>query len=228
MTEYLAEHWVISVILTIVLGAIGSGLWEAAFKPIMRKVGGYLFTLLTFGAKRARNYIYKNAAMGHHEVPSLHILLIIFLFTIVSITFAYSIPYITAYAPETINTELIECNTETAPPNNCFKENLQNKIESFLIPVILSSIFSFVFLLYTFMTINQTNLVITYYEQCCKVIRPYISDKDFYLIEQKYALMRTKENYVDIITELKSIAERNSIQLPESYIGDLEGISGTS
>ena len=115
MTEYLAEHWILSIVVTILLGAIGSGLWDAALKPITLKLGSQLYTVITFGARRSRDKIYKRAAMGHHELPSLYILLIVMVLGISALTATQMRLYVQLYAPEILTIRLVaECPKEDA------------------------------------------------------------------------------------------------------------------
>lgn len=193
MSEYLAEHWILSIVATIVLGAIGSGLYEIALKPISRKIASLLFTIITFNAKRSRDNIYKEAAKGHHEISNLIILLIIIA--------TISILIITVEVGHYVSTSQIK---EIILPFGQSKTLL--------------GVFLFVVINYSFISINKTNLVITYYNQCMKSAKPFLDSQNFLLIEQRYSLMKTKEEYDAIISQLADVMHKNSASLPDSYI----------
>ena len=220
MTEYLAEHWILSIVVTILLGAIGSGLWDAALKPITLKLGSQLYTVITFGARRSRDKIYKRAAMGHHELPSLYILLIVMVLGISALTATQMRLYVQLYAPEILTIRLVaECPKEDATK---FKECIREQAKEKLAPVVqilsLIAIFMTVVIFYRFIAINRMNLVTTYYEQCVRAVRPFLDEKTFKMLEQQYALMRTKEHYDAIISQLAAVANDNNSSLPESYL----------
>ena len=63
--------WFVGVL---VIGALGSGLWEVLFRGIYEWGSRFLLTFLTLGLDSTRNSIYANIAQGHHEVPSLKLL----------------------------------------------------------------------------------------------------------------------------------------------------------
>ncbi len=65
---------------------------------------------------------------------------------------------------------------------------------------------------------DRMNLVTTYYEQCVRAVRPFLDEKTFKMLEQQYALMRTKEHYDAIISQLAAVANDNNSSLPESYL----------
>lgn len=219
MSDYLSEHWVLSIIATIVLGAIGSGLWDAGLKPVSRKLGGALFTMITFGAKRSRDKIYKNAAMGHHELPSLYILLIVFLAAISFLVLSQLRLYIAIYAPDASTALVSKCaEKEESKKIECVKEQVNKRMIPTLQVISLISIFMSVFILYRFATINRANLVTTYYEQCIRSAKPFLGREKFLLIEQKYSQMKTKEDYDDLIKELSEVMQSNGASLPESYL----------
>ena len=62
MIELLKENWIFSVLSALVIGALGSGLWDVAFKPVFKKIGEFLFFVLTLGVSIAKDSIYKEAA----------------------------------------------------------------------------------------------------------------------------------------------------------------------
>lgn len=220
MSEYLAEHWILSVIVTILLGAIGSGLWDAALKPISLMLGSKLFTVITFGAKRSRDKIYKGAAMGHHELPSLYILLMLMVLAISTLTSSQVRFYVRLYAPEVLTIRLVaECPKENETKyKECVRKQVNEILATRVQILSLISIFVVVFIFYRFAAINRMNLVATYYEQCIRAVRPFLDEKTFRMIEQQYALMSTKDHYDAIISQLAVLAKDNNSSLPESYI----------
>ncbi|MBI4190814.1 MAG: hypothetical protein HY525_09795 [Betaproteobacteria bacterium] len=225
MSEYLAEHWALSIIVTIALGDIGSGLWDAALKPISRKFGSTLFTVITFGAKRARDKIYKGAAMGHHELPSLYILLIVLTIGVAMLVVTQIALYVAVYAPEMSAPSIIsksltaKClGVDESKWRECVNEQAKEKIMPLVQVVSLISIFVSVVIFYRFATINRMNLITTYYEQCLKAVTPFLDDRSVKLIEHTYAMMKTKEEYEAIVGQMAEVAKTNGASLPDSYV----------
>ena len=219
MSEYLTEHWFASIIATIILGAIGSGLWDTAFKPATKWVGGALFTIVTLGAKRARNKIYEDASMGHHESPSIFILTILIAF-LLAVVFSLTVKsYVDIYNPKLMTTDIRHClEKEETNPTNCIHESIKDKVMPVLQLLTLLVVYTFVSFIYRLIKISKTNLITTYYEHCLKIIRPFLNEGEFIIFEQRYAMMKTKEEYDEIISNIEDIAKTNKIALPESYV----------
>jgi hypothetical protein len=59
--------WFVGVL---VIGALGSGLWDVAFRGVYDSISRFFLTLFTLGLDSTRNSIYASIAEGHHEVPS--------------------------------------------------------------------------------------------------------------------------------------------------------------
>src|SRR2546423_480145 len=55
----------------IILGAIGSGLWDMLAKPGLGTVGRLLLNIVTLGSKTIRDAAYSSAALNPTALPSL-------------------------------------------------------------------------------------------------------------------------------------------------------------
>lgn len=208
------EYWIIGIFITVLLGAIGSGLWDSIFKPVVSKVSNIIFTIFSFGAKSTRDNIYKEAAKGHHELPTLYILLIIFLvFPLSMISVEYRL-YEKIYGNES--------NTVQEVYQKCLKKNkkkqcMKNIISYKLHVMTFFSIFLLAIILFRFISINRTNLAITYYQLCLKICSPLLSDTELKGIEQKFSLINSKEDYLDIINQFGELSKSNFFELPKPY-----------
>lgn len=67
-------RWILAILGTIVLGALGSGLWEVLVKPGLAWAGGAVLTISTLGLDSLRDQIYADVAIGSYERASLSIL----------------------------------------------------------------------------------------------------------------------------------------------------------
>jgi len=70
-------NWVFYILLAILLGAIGSGLWETVFKRIYVLIGRLLLTVVTFGLSSARDNIYKDMATRPTYKPALFLVFLV-------------------------------------------------------------------------------------------------------------------------------------------------------
>lgn len=73
--SWLSRHrWIPTVIGTIILGAVGSGVWDTLVKPSVPKIGEYALYILTFGIDSLRDGIYQQIAKGGTEHAGLYLL----------------------------------------------------------------------------------------------------------------------------------------------------------
>jgi hypothetical protein len=62
---------VLGLIATIILGAVGSGLWDLAGKPATQWFGQAILTGATLGSSAIKDATYREAAKGFHEASAL-------------------------------------------------------------------------------------------------------------------------------------------------------------
>ena len=215
--ELIAEHWVVSIFITIILGAIGSGLWETVLKPISIKLIKVLFSIITFGAKRASNRVYSEAAKGHHDLPSLYLLLILTAGMVGVLISMQAILYITITIEPQEIFSIKDCASKASDVEilACKREAAKEIVFSQMPYLILTTIFVSVFVFYRFTSISLINSAVTYFEQCYRICAPHLSSDDRLLIMQRFSLMEDKEAYKKIINDLEKVANKNDIKLPE-------------
>jgi hypothetical protein len=158
--------------------------------------------------------------MGHHELPSLYILLIVLVVGTGFLIGAQFRLYVAVYAPEMLTPSLIaQCPyKEESKLKECIRQQAIQKAMPIAQVLSLIAIFLTVVIFYRFATINRINLVTTYYEHCLRAVRPFLDDRRVHLVEQQYAMVTTKEQYDAIIGQLAEVAKNNGASLPESYI----------
>lgn len=61
---------------TLVVGALGSGLWSLIEAPFW-KIANWFLTATTLGIQSIRDNVYARAALGLHELPSLYLFMML-------------------------------------------------------------------------------------------------------------------------------------------------------
>ncbi|MFS8082707.1 MAG: hypothetical protein ACMG51_04580 [Ginsengibacter sp.] len=64
---------------TLIVGALGSGLWSLIEAPLW-KIANWFLSATTLGIQSVRDDVYAHAALGLHELPSLYLFLIVSIF----------------------------------------------------------------------------------------------------------------------------------------------------
>lgn len=206
MSEYLGQHWFVTIVVTIILGALGSALWEYT-RPYWSRIGNTLFSIITLGLKSRRDQVYKDAARGYHEAASFEILLIIYTFFVaiaIGITAAF---YLTPalMLPNPLTLSVCDKKEVAAEKRECILEQRKENVEPTARILGILALFSSVMLLSNYLSMYKTNILITRYNRSLRLIRPYIDEKKFYLLEQEFALVKDKEDYDLLMTDMVTI-----------------------
>lgn len=188
--------WVLGMIL---LGAIGSGAWDRLLNPLFNSIFRFSIFIYTLGFKSFSNSMYQEVAKGFHELISLKILY-------------YILGAFLGIA--------------TSPLIIIIYRSIQKKIHPRYKPKLALKTFvlNIVFPLYTiliatviFISLSASfyvNNAITYFNQCLAICSPYMSNEAVLVFKSKFAQINSKEAYVDLIHELKSIADSNNLSMP--------------
>lgn len=84
------QKWTGGIVGTIVLGAIGSGLWERVGDPLFNLLRDGALNLATFGVRQLKDALYADIGKGLYERPSTQ-LLALFVMTVTYLSFVFSL-----------------------------------------------------------------------------------------------------------------------------------------
>jgi hypothetical protein len=73
MLKYLISKWPFALLGTILLGAIGSGVWDLVFKPSFSWLAEALLNIATLGLTTIRDQMYAEIAKGTYERAAVYI-----------------------------------------------------------------------------------------------------------------------------------------------------------
>lgn len=211
MWQYLADNWVVVILIPLLVGILGNALSTWVI-PAFVKFKSSLYSVITLGAKSARDRIYIMTARGLHEYASSVLLVYFYLFAasvllwfLGSFYADYLIP-----TPGDASPAVASCtnlpSTEVWP---CIKAQRLKEIRPALIMVSLIAMYVIVKIVIDMLTISLANAALSQYLQQVKKIRPFISDSEFYFIERRFASMTGEEDYKSILKDLYKIETTN-------------------
>ncbi|MGL1931372.1 MAG: hypothetical protein OCC45_06380 [Desulfotalea sp.] len=292
MFEILKNNTFLGIALTIILGAIGSGLWDIAIKPICKVFSRYILKFCTLGLAKLRNPIYKKISRGKvcisRNIYSLIATIVIMSPVILTLllltpiksdsiklnnTIIKDIERVTRFnVPGEfkemngvfaeimgITTLLKHQKTEYSDINNNLEKfnkiltsydkisksqnfskpdkhdliTIQKNIASsvsklnihwnyfFFRAIIISFITSFylvVCLIIPFVKDTYINDAVSYFTEILIICKPFINENEYDVIRSNFAQIKTKENYLDIISNLQKIAEKNNLTVRDFAI----------
>jgi hypothetical protein len=210
---------VLGVLGTIVLGAIGSGLWELAGKPATLRLGQLLLTGATLGSTAIKDSIYVEAAKGPHEATSLLILwLIVLVLTSVSsfsLGFLRSGRDVSKYSAEL--SAKLDGTDDEAKLVILTNERAASSKKLYRLKVFIVSVFIFsaFILLLSYLRLLQSNNTYTYFAQSFSICRPYLDDQQALMLESRFSAVEGRAEYLNVIDDLQRIAKAHNRKLPD-------------
>lgn len=207
----------LGIIGTIVLGAISSGVWEYIFKPLLESGTKIIMDIATLGMEAYKNDVYRQIAKGFSEKNSINtysnIMNIMFYMMILGFFIFYS------------NLKKIKdkykqlmCGEQSIQKRNVTIPAIIKKFKRLFYAYSFLVIIFFILNLFSVYRLNYINNSIIYFEQLKKASAPYIPQKQFLMIESRFALINNKDDYVSVMSDLEKILQNENIHIQQILI----------
>lgn len=204
---------VIPIIGALVVGALGSGLWEL-IKPLLSLLGSASLNIVTLGLDSLRDGLYAEAATMQPERAALAILS-----ALQGILLA--IPFVLYMRMKSRKRKP----DATKPPLNAsreeliaYKEILEERLKTLekkAYIVIVGLVLILTVNILMFQRLSYISKVSAHFDQLVAVAAPYVEEKDILFIKSQYAQIKTKSDYEAVILKLDDILKKNGISPPQ-------------
>ena len=235
------RRWVLGGIGTIVLGAIGSGLWERALGPALNLFGRAILTVATLGSTAAKDQIYTTAARGYHEASDQQMLIFLTSLILISAFLPLWWRLLRAYLsraylsrdqrPQELlkRIKAIKALPEAARTAGMYEElNLIEKEVDTLEQTWKTSrritygfqlltIFSAAYLFINDLLLIEANAALTFFSQSITICRPYMDERRTEMLQSRFASIHNRGDYISVTDQLRHIASSNHLELPEFH-----------
>ena len=201
ISESLTKKKLLWLVGTLLLGALGSGLWEAIIKPSMLWFGTLMLDVGTLGLSSLRDDMYTDIAKGTYERAGVMLL---------SIGTGILCGLLTS---PLILGLMFRNRDDIVEPRSSISRVMSTSWVLAAVPLALTMIF-FVGLFRVGYTVRASN----YADQLIRITNPYVTEQDRLIHESQLAQISTREDYVQIITKLRKIAAINKTSIPEFSI----------
>lgn len=199
--ELLTWKTVKFIAVTIVLGAIGSGLWEWLLKPALTGTSDVVLNIATLGLEKFKNSLYQEIAFGFREGPSLRVF-----------SFLYGM----------LPSFLIGCcvgvflmRSRLKSAGNGSLVTAQKVVDLMLKPIFLLVTFLLVFSIIQTSQATYINRAITHFNQLSAIAAPYLSEQQRLTSRSAFARISSKADYERVIADLRSVCMKNGVKPPE-------------
>lgn len=224
--NFLSKKSIVGAILSaIVLGAIGSGVWQYILDPIVSSGSRLMLNLATLGMESFKNDLYQEIAKGFHEKAS-YALYAQFntIFSLAFIGFAIILALKTK--------ELIQRKSEMMEELLRIEDKRKQEplsiaeIESRLKNTKPERLLKFIYILLGICLVlmsaqyvntkrdSYINSAITHYFQLKKIVSPHVSQVDLMNMDSRFSQIQSAKSYEVLITEMSTIAKQNAANTP--------------
>jgi hypothetical protein len=201
ISEHLTKKNLLWLAGTLLLGALGSGLWEAAVKPSMLWFGTLMLDVATLGLSSLRDGMYLDVAKGTYERAGVMLL---------AMATGILCGFLTA--PIAVG-RILRKRDEDGRPNSATARILSKNW--------LLATFALAFTMIFFVSFFRISYIVrasNYADQLARVTAPYVSERDRLMIQSELAQVETREDYVRLVYKLRKIASENDASVPDFAI----------
>ena len=187
----------------ILLGAIGSGLWNVALGPVLSWTGNALLTAASFGVESVKNGVYREIAKGFHEQAGVTWLKIFSAF-LMAIPFVFLF-FTFLHRPVFAAIQKSVRGSADSPP----------RPKRMLVVLCLLLLFCCSFFFIQYLYVAYSNRAITHFRQSLSICMPRLDQQQEEDVLAKFAKIQCKNDYTAIMEELTEVANAASDELPD-------------
>jgi hypothetical protein len=222
---------VVTAFSTVLLGAVGSGIWELVARPGLTTVSTAIIKMLSLVSKSFRDNLYESAALDPTPIPPL-IFLMLVPFSVLFISLLITVKDFqrgVAGRDGYQNSRYSVIRRDKGVPDKggkgvpgqkyAVREHLEGfnktrrRIRGTSALFVCIQLVVVVYAFGAFAVINQAVFVRRTFLANMQILGPYLSGEEEKYIRSRFASMRTREDFLSIEQELSGVANKNKIRL---------------
>lgn len=191
------------VLVVLILGAIGSGLWELIFRGIILQAAELFATGISFVWHGYFDFLYSDVGAQRTDLASLPGMLILILVVL--------LPYIYY---RRFNSEIDELQHYDETTYSLSSEQAQRekeKIKYYLIPL---TILSFVYM-GTLVKVINNKFAVDDMTRWLDISRPYLEERQYFLLISEFRRVESRSDYQNLADNLRKLMKDSEIELPQ-------------
>ena len=201
LSEHLTKKNLLWLAGTLLIGALGSGLWEAVVKPSMLWFGTLMLDVATLGLSSLRDGMYQDVAKGTYERAGVMLL---------ALATGILCGFLTApIAAGRILRKRDESSRPGSATARMFRKNW--------VLVTFALAFTMIFFV-SFFRISYIVRASNYADQLARITAPYFSEEDRLMVQSELAQVETREDYIRLVERLRKVASENNASVPDFAI----------
>jgi hypothetical protein len=205
--EYIKNNkiiqWSLRLIGVIILGAIGSGVWQIIGDPLLSIITKTFIDAINFITNTYKDGIYIEAARGLHENPATKLYILVF-------TFPPFFALVFILSKKSAKKDVVKLEVEAQSKHDDKTEQLEFQIEALNKQIkngerviFFSVILLIMMSIHSATQTSYTNKVITYVENTLDRLAPYESHENIIMLRAEFREIYTAEDYYKLYNKLE-------------------------
>jgi hypothetical protein len=202
----------LGVIGTLVLGAIGSGIWEILFRPGLTHFGNFITSVSAI----ADRVVYTTAALDPTPVSSLVVLLVLVQIPMFFVMWMVHKGFIQPAVERRMIMQMDKIMEEAASHSDSdeyIEKRVRSKIRAIALFGILFGLAFFLLFAFAYTIENRAVLVWRVFHQNFDICKPYLTDDAQERLLAEFRSMRSGTDFERVRAQLDSAASQNRISL---------------
>jgi hypothetical protein len=205
----------------VLVGAIGSGVWDVVAKPGLSRIAVGILTVITFGSETVRDLPYASAALNPFPLPTLLLLGVMVLAIPALIVYVLFETFVKPRLRRRRQEQAERIRAAADTPDNgeiavARWRTTRFYFAAIVLAVYLSLIFGFAYA--SFAVVNQAVLVRRVFEANFDIVAPHISVDERLRIRSEFAQMTNRADWNALNSKLGGIAKSAGVTLRQEII----------
>jgi hypothetical protein len=210
-------NWTLWLLGTLLVGAIGSGLWSRIGDPLYEKFRNSLLTFSSVLFKRYRDRVYRDISYGRQELPSLYtmqffcaLLAILPPGTLWFIIISAHLHYLNIINPGPGLLSLMNA-ARTSVDHASLDYQIRHMLLFLYINLIFLSLSSLYIFLIPAVRVNYIHAAVRHYRILCTALAPHTPLLEQQQNDSLFVQIRSKDDYIALISQLEMRATEHGL-----------------
>jgi hypothetical protein len=214
LTGLQVRRWLLAGLGTIMLGAIGSGVWQSLLGPALHISTRGLLDLASLGFASYKNSVYRQIGADNQFAIDVHALS---LTTTIVFYMLVAICFYLFHQLRHVRRMLEKASTETDATQTSGVERARKLFPKVRVAIWMCALIAAVLVFQLFISqarLSYVNSADAHYRQMIRIAAPYMNTSEAAQIESDFAQIGSRQEYVSVLSRLEGIARDHGRNVP--------------
>jgi hypothetical protein len=219
--------WTLGVLGTIILGALGSGLWQSLLGPAIHTISRWVLDIASLGLTSYKNGVYKRIAVDDQSIAAFNAYLTVWgVYAIIVLAYAaFSFNWTSRYRRQVEDALKAISDAPSNPEPEISTDALRQRLRGVLksqgrlrLGLYCFSLFMGVALVSDLISLTRLSYVTSadaHYHHVMRIVSPYLDAREQAQVESDFAEIGSREDYVSLLSRLEGECKAHGKTVPK-------------